>query len=83
MKNIIGPIAENVLDDIHSKLLDFPMLFRDKVNEECAWSTPTFYRKRKDPAAISNAEREKIVGILDEVFQNLREYFDKYRKRER
>jgi len=72
MKNTIGPFTENVLDDIHSKLLEFPMLFRDKVNEECSWSTPTFYRKRKDPAGISNAEREKIVGILDDEFRSLR-----------
>jgi len=45
MKNTIGPFTENVLDDIHSKLLEFPMLFRDKVNEECSWSTPTFYQQ--------------------------------------
>jgi len=82
MTKTISPVPDNVLEDIHSKLIDFPMAFQDKVNEECSWSTPTFYRKRKDPTAISNAEREKIVGILDEVFQNLKEYFDKYRKRE-
>ena len=82
MKKMINPIPGNVLEDIHSKLLDFPNLFRARVSDECLWSIPTFYRKRKDPANISNAEKEKIVGILDEVFQNLREYFDKYRRHE-
>lgn len=82
MKKMINPIPENVLEDIHSKLLDFPNLFRAKVAEECSWSIPTFYRKRKYPVAISNAERERIVGIVDEIFKDLQEYFDKYRRQE-
>jgi hypothetical protein len=61
--------------------MEFAILFQNKVSEECIWSTPTFYRKSKDAKAISNAEREKIVAVMDETFQNLWQYCEKYRKR--
>jgi hypothetical protein len=81
MKKVTNPHSENMLQDIHSALMNFPIVFRDKVNEECSWSTPTFYRKARDPKAISNAEKEKIIAVLDETFQHLWNYCEKYRKR--
>lgn len=80
MKRTIGPAPDNMLKDIHSKLMAFPILFRDKVEEECLWSTPTFYRKLKGPLNISNAEREKIIAVLDGAIRDLWDYFAKYRK---
>ena len=70
----------NVLLDIHTKLSSLPVLFREKVCEECNWSTPTFYRKmrgRDKPnpnekgkiiPALSNAEKQRIIEIMEEVF---------------
>ena len=80
MKKVTSPNSENMLQDIYSTLINFPVAFRDKVNQECAWSAPTFYRKARDPKALSNAEREKIVAVVDEAFQNLWNYCEKYRK---
>jgi hypothetical protein len=80
MKKVTSSNAENMLQDIYSTLMNFPIVFRDKVNHECAWSTPTFYRKARDPKTLSNAEKEKIVAVLDETFQNLWNHCEKYRK---
>ncbi len=91
----IPPTPEfvNMLQDIHSQLAEFPVVFREHICEECAWSIPTFYRKmravdkqsesgkNKIIPALSNAEKEKIIAVVDEVFQSLWTYCDKYRKK--
>ena len=77
---------------IHSRLSQLPVQFRERVCEECAWSTPTFYRKMrltdKSPengktliAALSNAEKDKILSILFEVFGQAEEYLQRYGKK--
>ncbi|MDR6566393.1 hypothetical protein SAMN05660461_4026 [Chitinophaga ginsengisegetis] len=82
----------NVLLDIHTKLSSLPVLFREKVCEECNWSTPTFYRKmrgRDKPnpnekgkiiPALSNAEKQRIIEIMEEVFASGEDDLEKYRK---
>ena len=80
MKRIIGAVPDNMLKDIHLKLTALPNLFRDKVGEECSWSTPTFYRKLRHVTTISNAEREKIMDVLDEVFKEVWDYCGRYRR---
>ncbi|WP_298739512.1 hypothetical protein [uncultured Chitinophaga sp.] len=94
MKKLIPqtPVPVNMLQDIHSSLVNLPIRFREKVCEECSWSVPTFYRKmrgfdkpaeanRKMVPALSNAEKEKIVAVMDEVFREFWEHGDKYRKK--
>lgn len=81
MKKITGPDPDNMLNDIYTRLLAFPIHFRDKVGEECLWSTPTFYRKVKQPLNISNAERDKVMAVFDEAFEELWDYLEKYRRR--
>ncbi|HEY1165215.1 MAG TPA: hypothetical protein VGE90_08600 [Chitinophaga sp.] len=94
MKKLVPqtPVPVNMLQDIHSSLINFPIRFREKVCEECSWSVPTFYRKmrgfdkpaeasRKMVPALSNAEKEKIVAVMDEVFRDFWNYCDKYRKK--
>ncbi|MCW3462230.1 hypothetical protein [Chitinophaga nivalis] len=82
----------NVLLDIHTRFSIFPVLFREKVCEECNWSTPTFYRKMRgkdkpnpnEPGkiipALSNAEKQKIIEIMEEVYNNAGEYLEKHKK---
>jgi hypothetical protein len=82
----------NVLLDIHTKLSGLPVVFREKVCEECNWSTPTFYRKMRGKdkpnpnekgkiiPALSNAEKQKIIEIMEEVFASGEEDLEKYRK---
>ncbi len=82
----------NVLLDIHTKLSSLPVVFREKVCEECNWSTPTFYRKMRGKdkpnpnekgkiiPALSNAEKQKIIEIMEEVFASGEEDLEKYRK---
>jgi hypothetical protein len=97
MKKLVPqtPVPVNMLQDIHSSLINFPIRFREKVCEECSWSVPTFYRKmrgldkpaadtgRKVVPALSNAEKEKIIAVVDEVFRELWDYCDQYRKKPR
>ncbi|ASZ10540.1 hypothetical protein CK934_05890 [Chitinophaga sp. MD30] len=81
----------NMLHDLHNQLFNCPIEFRDRVCEECSWSIPTFYRKMKAidrttsgkgklVPALSNAEREKIIAVFDEVYETMWEYCSKYRK---
>lgn len=79
MKKIVGMFPDNMLKDIHSRLTALPNLFRDKIGEECLWSTPTFYRKLKSTSPISNAEKEKIMAVLDEALRNLWDHLGRYR----
>jgi hypothetical protein len=94
MKKLVPqtPVPVNMLQDIHSSLINFPIRFREKVCEECSWSVPTFYRKmrsfdkpaeasRKMVPALSNAEKEKIVAVMDEVFREFWDRGEKYRKK--
>lgn len=56
-----------------------PNEFRDKVEVECNWSTPTYYRKMKadnSAAQLSNAEREKIIALLGENLAELQSYYN-------
>lgn len=82
----------NVLLDIHTKLSALPIIFRERVCEECNWSTPTFYRKMRGKdkpnpnekgkiiPALSNAEKQKIIEIMEEVYAAGDEYLEKYKK---
>ncbi|NLR60023.1 hypothetical protein FHW36_101414 [Chitinophaga polysaccharea] len=82
----------NVLLDIHTKLSGLPVAFRERVCEECNWSTPTFYRKMRGKdkpnpnekgkiiPALSNAEKQKIIEVMDEVYALGQEYFEKYQR---
>ena len=96
MKKLVPqtPVPVNMLQDIHASLINFPIRFREKVCEECSWSVPTFYRKmrgtdkpadasRKMVPALSNAEKEKIIAVVDEVFRELWDYCEHYRKKPR
>jgi NMD protein affecting ribosome stability and mRNA decay len=67
--------ANNVLLHIHTLLSKLPVTFREKVCEECNWSTPTFYRKVRSDAAkdLSNAEKEMIAAVIKEVVDELNE----------
>jgi hypothetical protein len=88
----MSKISINILLDIHTKFSSFPVIFREKVCEECSWSTPTFYRKmrakdRPNPnekgkviPALSNAEKQKIIEIMEEVYALGEEFLEKYRK---
>lgn len=83
MKRIADNSQGNMLTDIHSKLIEFPNEFRNKVGEECSWSVPTYYRKMKsetDTPPFSNAEKDKIITVLNEGLAELMAYFQKYRK---
>ena len=78
MKKITTSTSDNILKKIHSILIEMPNEFRDKVEAECNWSTPTYYRKMKADNAgsqLSNAEREKIVALLGESLAELQGYF--------
>ena len=82
----------NLLQDVHSRMINLPIYFRERVCEECAWSIPTFYRKMRSalkPGSdkeritpnLSNAEKEKIIAVSDEVNKEFWDYCEKYRKR--
>ncbi|SFE72365.1 hypothetical protein SAMN05518672_109191 [Chitinophaga sp. CF118] len=87
------PQPVNVLQDVHSRMINLPIYFRERVCEECAWSVPTFYRKMRNAnkaggiakdkiiPSLSNAETEKIIAVMDEVYQNFWNYCEKYRKK--
>ena len=94
MKKLVPqtPVPVNMLQDIHASLINFPIRFRERVCAECSWSIPTFYRKmrgadklsetsKRTLPALSNAEREKIIAVMDETFQELWGYCDQYRKK--
>jgi hypothetical protein len=81
---------ENALQDVHSRMVGLPIAFRERVCEECSWSIPTFYRKMRSfkvsptdkdkiTPSLSNAEKEKIISVMDEVYQRFWDYCEKYR----
>ncbi|HEY9262425.1 hypothetical protein [Chitinophaga sp.] len=70
----------NILLDLHTKFSKLPVLFRERVCEECNYSTPTFYRKMRGMdrrvedklvQALSKAEKEKIRELAEEVTNGL------------
>ncbi|PWV45947.1 hypothetical protein [Chitinophaga sp. S165] len=82
----------NLLQDVHSRMINLPIYFRERVCEECSWSIPTFYRKMRNilkPGTnkerivpnLSNAEKEKIIAVVDEVYGDFATYCEKYRKK--
>ena len=53
--------------------MKLPVNFRERVCEECNWSVPTFYRKLRltTENALSNAEKEMIMAVMQEVLEQL------------
>ncbi|WP_142683850.1 hypothetical protein [Chitinophaga polysaccharea] len=82
MNRMIGP-PDNLLGEIYSKLIALPCSFREKIEEECAWSTPTFYRKQRLISGLSNTEKEKIAEIFEDVIKSIAGDCDKYRRPKR
>ncbi|MET3875981.1 hypothetical protein [Chitinophaga sp. OAE865] len=80
MQRMIGPQRDNILGEIYSKLIALSHTFREKVEEECGWSTPTFYRKQRLITGLSNAEKEKIAEVFADVIDSIAENRDKYRR---
>lgn len=71
---------QNVLNKLHYELINLPILFRNRVCEECNYSIPTYYRKMRGKEkllegkvvpALSNADREKIKEIGEGVKNHL------------
>ena len=73
----------NCLSELHSVFTHTPVFFRERMCEECNWSTPTFYRKMRlindrdkdsrGATALSNAEKTMMKKVAAEVkvwFQN-------------
>lgn len=88
-----GTQTVNLMQDLHAKMIHLPLTFRQRVCAECNWSVPTFYRKMRPTfkmvngekeqfnPLLSNAEKEKIVAVSDEVYKEFWEYGEKYRKK--
>ncbi|WP_232517146.1 hypothetical protein [Chitinophaga sp. MD30] len=60
-------------------------LFREAMENECKWSTPTFYRRILNPQNNSTAEKEMMIKVararivellelIDREDQNLKNY---------
>lgn len=81
----------NILQEMHSITVGFPTELRIRICKECNWSVPTFYRKMRyhektesgnSPnlkGAISNAEKEKIIQIFDELYPGIGLHMNKFR----
>jgi len=74
MTKTIDHVSSCLLNEMHDRLVSLPTYFRAKVAEECQWSIPTYYRKVKGKqvgdkvvSVLSNAERDKIVAVFQEV----------------
>ena len=104
MKKAAAPNTTNLLKDIYSKIRSFPGIFRKRVQHECAWGAPSYYRKMKEffydykslivafrngnqpkpgPAGykpLSNAEKDMIVTILNEMLIDLQDTIQQYRE---
>lgn len=83
MKRLPKPqeVAMNLLHSIYLKFCDFPIVFREKVSEECDYSLPTFYRKMKQIDSLSNAEKDKIISVTEECIQALMKYAEMFKKK--
>lgn len=71
----------NLLSDLHGEMIQLPKSFRESVCQECGWSEATFYRKTKTKKAFSNAERDKILAVGDNLLKTLLAHSNKYRHR--
>lgn len=71
----------NLLSDLHTEMILLPKSFRESVCRECGWSEATFYRKTKTKRAFSNAEKDKIVAVGDNLLKTLLAHSSKYRSR--
>lgn len=72
--NFTMPEENNPLKEIHLRLTAFPVDFRGKVETECSWSTPTYYRKLRSEqpnSSMSNAEREKVLELCEKGLTEL------------
>lgn len=90
-RKLYRPVMPNLLSELYNIIEGFPNQFRERVCFECNWSIPTFYRKMrmldkisvrdksKRIPSISNAERERISYVFDEVYAETREKCDRYR----
>jgi hypothetical protein len=72
--------ALNGLLEMYSEFAKVPVLFKERVCEECNYSTPTFYRKMRGidrringklVQVLSKAEQGKIREIAEEVTNGL------------
>jgi hypothetical protein len=70
----------SILLEMHTTFSKLPILFRERVCEECNYSVPTFYRKLRSKdrevdgkivRVLSKAEKEKIREIAEEVTNGL------------
>jgi hypothetical protein len=68
---------QNCLSDLHGVFTRTPAFFRERMCEECNWSTPIFYRKMRlindwdkdsrGTAALSNAEKAMMKKVAAEI----------------
>lgn len=83
---------ENVLLTLHAQFANMPLHFRERVCEECNYSTATFYRKMRSAEngidgkhihVFSNAEKNKILEIRrvlkDEFAMQMTDLTEKFR----
>src|SRR5690606_24439176 len=61
----------NLLRELHGRLVKLPKLFRTQICEECSWSEATFYRKMKGANTFSNAEKDKMKTIADNLLSDI------------
>lgn len=73
--------SSNLLMETHAGLIQLPRIFRESVCEECGWSEATFYRKAKGENSFSNAEKDKILAVADNLLKNIQEQNSKHRGR--
>ncbi|MET3878743.1 hypothetical protein [Chitinophaga sp. OAE865] len=52
---------KNILLELHTEFSKLPVMFRERVCEECNYSVPVFYRKIR--GTLSKAERKMIRYI--------------------
>ena len=71
---------KNILLELHTELSKVPVLFRERICDECNYSTSTFYRKMRSNdrrvdgklvQALSKAEKAKIREIAEELTNSL------------
>jgi hypothetical protein len=79
----------NILKEIHAFLMNVPILFREKVCEQCNYSIPTFYRKMRAfkkgdknniIPGLSNAEREEILRQAEHLVDELSDFLNNFRR---
>jgi hypothetical protein len=73
--------SSNFLQDTHTRLLNLARTFRESICEECGWSEATFYRKAKGKNTFSNAEKDKILAVLEILLKSAAEQNEKHRAR--